>query len=323
MRVGYPTVFAAVLLASCGYVGPVQPPTLDMPQHVSDLRAAEFGEKIIAEFTIPPLTTEGLPLKSVESVEVAAGVAPNPWNIFAWAASAKKYDVPAAGPGPLTSQIPIANWIGKDIVLAARATGPKGKVSDWSNLVLLTVRAALSKPAGLKAENVRDGIEVHWSGAPGEQFHIYRASGAETPSLVASTDKPQYLDTNADFGGEYRYFVDGYVDEKQFSEMSESAPVMRADIFAPSAPAGLAVEMGSGAIGLSWERSTDPRFQGYNVYRSVDGGSFEKAAAVIAAPSYSDRAIQSGKKYRYEISAVGVNGLESAHSAPSAEITAQ
>lgn len=317
-------LFAATLvLASCGYMGPVQPPTLDIPQHVSDFRAAEFGEKIIAEFTIPPLTTEGLPLKSVESVEVGAGVAPSPWNALAWAASAKKYEVPATGPGPLTSEIPIANWIGKEIVLAARATGPKGKLSDWSNLAFLTVRAPLAKPAGLKAENVRDGIEVKWSGAPGEQFHIYRATGAESPALVTSTDKTEYLDTNGDLGGQYRYFIDGYVDEKQFSEMSESPPVVRQDIFAPSVPSGLTVEMGSGAIELSWERNTDPRFQGYNVYRSVNGGSFDRVAALIAAPSYSDRDIQGGKKYRYEITAVGVNGMESARTAASAEITAQ
>jgi hypothetical protein len=54
----------------------------------------------------------------------------------------------------------------------------------------------------------------------------------------------------------------------------------------------------------------------------VDGGEFEKVAALIVAPAYSDRAIQSGKRYRYQISAVGTNGLESARSAP-LEITAQ
>ncbi len=298
------------------------PPTLDIPQHVSDLRAAEFGDKIIAEFTIPPLTTEGLPLKSVDSAEIGVGVAPNPWNVSAWAASAKKYGVPATAHGPFTHEIPIADWIGKDVTLAVRATGPKGKTSDWSNLVTVPVKPALTRPADLKAENVREGIQLTWSGTPSEHFHIYRASGAETPALIDSTDQPSYLDPNADFGVEYRYYVDGFAGEQQFSEMAESEPVPRADIFPPSVPSGLTAEMGSGAIELSWERNTDPRFQGYNVYRSVNGGPFEKIASLIAAPAYSDRYVQSGKQYRYETSAVGTNGRESAHSEP-VEITAQ
>jgi len=291
------SVCAVVLvsLASCGYVGPVQPPTLDIPQHVSDLRAAEFGDQIIAEFSIPPLTTEGLPLKSLDSAEIAVGVAPNPWNVNVWA---------------------------KDVTLAVRATGPKGKTSDWSNLVTVPVRAALARPADLKAENVRDGIQLTWTGAPGEHFHIYRASGLETPALIDSTDQPRFLDAAVDFGAEYRYYVDGFAGEQQFSEMAQSEPLPRADIFPPSAPSGLTAEMGSGTIELSWERNTDPRFQGYNVYRSVNGGAFEKIASLIAAPAYSDRDVQSGKQYRYETSAVGTNGRESARSAP-VEITAQ
>src|SRR5277367_719290 len=85
------TLSIAVLLTGCGYVGPIQPPALDMPMRVNDLRAAEFGDKIIADFTIPALTTEGLALKSVRSVEVYAGVAANPFSEAAFGASAKRY----------------------------------------------------------------------------------------------------------------------------------------------------------------------------------------------------------------------------------------
>ena len=66
------------LLCGCGYIGPILPPALDIPQRATDLRAAEYGDRIVAYFTLPALTTEGLPLKSVESVEVVAGVPPNP-----------------------------------------------------------------------------------------------------------------------------------------------------------------------------------------------------------------------------------------------------
>jgi hypothetical protein len=312
----------AVVLAGCGYVGPILPPALDIPQHVSDLRAGEYGDKVVVEFTIPGMTTEGLPLKDVRSVELAAGVAKNPFSMNVWASEAKKFTVPATAPGALNYEFPIADWIGKDVTMAVRATGPKGKTSDWSNLVTLPVRAAIPKPADLKAEDTRDGIGLTWKAPGGEHFRIYRASGTEQPALLDSTDETKFVDTTAETGSQYRYYVEAHEGEKQHSDMAVSAPVTREDAFPPLVPAGLTAEMGSNTIELSWERNTEPRFRGYNVYRSVDGGPFAKIASMITAPSFSDRDVQAGKKYRYQVSAVGVNGMESARTEPY-EITAQ
>ncbi len=107
MNLGPPTLAAAVLLAGCGYIGPPQAPALDIPSRVTDLRAVEYGENIRVEFTLPPLTTEGLPLTSVRSVELRAAVSGGTPSIF---------DVPAVGPGPLGRLIPAREWIGKDVV---------------------------------------------------------------------------------------------------------------------------------------------------------------------------------------------------------------
>lgn len=306
----------------CGYLGPIKPPALDIPQRISDLRAAEFGDRIVVEFTVPALTTEGTPLTSVDAVTLYAGVPSNPFTTESWGAGAKKFDVPATGPGPLTFEIPIADFVGKDLTMAVRAKGPKGKMSDWSNLQTLPVRAALTKPFDLKTENLQGGIQVTWKGAPNEQYRVYRATGAETPSLLDSPKTAEFLDATTDFGTGYRYYVEGHEGELQHSDMAVSAPVLREDTFPPTVPAGLTPEIGSNSIELSWERNTDPRFQGYNVYRSVNDGPFEKVASLIAAPAYSDRDVQAGKKYRYQVSAVGTNGIESARSAP-VEITAQ
>ncbi len=309
------TLSTVVLLTGCGYIGPIQPPALDMPMRVTDLRAAEFGNKIIADFTIPPLTTEGLALKGVRSVEVYAGVAANPFSEAAFGASAKRYPVTASGPGPLTCEIPIADWIGKNLTLAVRATGPKGKTSDWSNYVTFSISPALAQPADLKAENLPTGIGVTWNGFAGAHYRLYRATGAESPAPLDSVNDPHYLDTAVDFGASYRYFVEAFEGTFQHSDTASTQSVVREDLFPPSVPAGLTAEPGTNSIELSWERNTDPRFQGYNVYRSVDGGAFEKIAPLIVAPAYSDRAVEAGKRYRYQISSVGTNGLESARSA--------
>ena len=53
---------------------------------------------------------------------------------------------------------------------------------------------------------------------------------------------------------------------------------------------------------------------GYRVYRAGPGGEFEKIADVGQAPAYSDRTAESGKMYRYAVSAVDQAGNEGVRS---------
>ena len=66
-------LFALLSLSACGYVGNPQAPTLDIPQQINDLRFVQYGDKIRAEFTNPPETTEGFPLKSLRSFDFRVG----------------------------------------------------------------------------------------------------------------------------------------------------------------------------------------------------------------------------------------------------------
>jgi len=314
-------VWSALLLAGCGYVGNPMPPAMDIPQRVTDLAAAEYGDKVHVQFTLPPLTTEGLALKSVRSVDLYIAPKIEPWNQDAWAAQAKHFTVEANGPGPLNRDVPATEWIGKSVVIAVRATGPKGKTSDWSNLVELPVSAPLAAPANLRAENEPSAILLTWQ-SPAKRYRIFRTSTDAQPELLGESDRPEYRDTEIEYGTKYTYYVQATEGELQQSEIAGPVQIVAEDKFAPSTPSGLAAELGTNSVELSWERNTEPRFQGYNVYRAVDGGGFEKIASIITAPSYTDRQVQSGKKYRYQVSAVGANGLESAKSAV-VEIAAQ
>ena len=301
-----------VLPAGCGYLGDPKPPALEIPSRVTDLRAAEYGSKILVEFTLPALTTEGLALTKVRSVElrVSAGTA------------SQNVNLKAAGPGPVHDEIGAGEWIGQDVLLTVRATGPKGKTSEWSNAVPLAVGVPIATPANLVAENVAEGVRLRWQGS-GPRYRIFRAFTGPNPDRLAESDQPEYVDKTTSYGATYRYFVQAIAaDGLRQSEISEAAAITPRDEFPPAVPAGLSAVAGVGAIELAWQRNTEDDFQGYNVYRSMEDAAFEKIAASIDAPAYSDRQVEAGKRYRYAVSSVDQAGNESARSEP-VEVTAQ
>jgi hypothetical protein len=303
-------------LAGCAYVGNPKPPALDIPLRVMDLRAAEYGDKIVIAFTISPLTTEGLTLAELKAVElrVAAG------------AASKTLPVLAKAPGPVTFPLPASEWVGKQTTLTVRATGPKGKTSDWSNPVTLAVGVPLSTPANLQAVSDPQGVRLTWLGSFGSgadgHYRIFRGAGEAMPERLADSDKPEFVDATVDLGSPYRYFVQALVGELRQSEISATVAVTPTDTFPPAVPKGLSAVAGVNSIELVWDRNTEDDFAGYQVYRAADGGAPERIAGPIDAPTFSDRTVEIGKKYSYTVTAVDRNGNESAHSM-AAEATAQ
>ena len=110
--------------------------------------------------------------------------------------------------------------------------------------------------------------------------------------------------------------------ELRQSEISDVISITPLDMFPPAVPAGLSAVAGTGAVELAWERNTESDFAGYHVYRSTDGGTFERIAGPIDAPTYSDRAVEAGRKYSYVVTAIDNASNESERSVP-AEVTAQ
>jgi len=313
--------FLLLLLAGCGFPGPVLPPLLDIPSQVPVVNAAEYGDKIIVEFTLPELTTEGNPLRNVRLLEVRIGPGVTPFSVDAWAQTAKSYPVPSPAPGPFTREIPVADWTGKEVLISVRAVGPKGKPSQWATVKNLRVEPPLPTPAAVKADNVEPGVKLTWQGGA-QKYRIYRSVGDATPERLAESDKTEYTDETTQYDKTYRYRVQAFLDDFHGSTVSDPAEVTTRDVFPPAVPGALTAILGVNTVELAWTRSTESDFRGYNVYRSTDGGPFVRIAELIAAPTFSDNKIEAGKKYRYEVSAVDTKGNESAHSTP-AEASAQ
>jgi fibronectin type 3 domain-containing protein len=300
-------------LAGCAYVGAPKPPSLDIPTRIADLRAAEYGDKIVAEFTIGMDTTEGLKLSEVQSVEARVAVG---------SASQIVPLLPAKLPGPVDYDFPARDWVGKNVVVTVRATGPKGKAGDWSNPVSLTVGVPLATPANFQAVSDPQGVRLTWLGPANGHYRIFRGAGDMMPQRFAESDKPEYVDTAVDFGSSYSYFVQALVGELQQSEVSPTVAVTPVDTFPPAVPVGLMAVAGVNSIELVWQRNTEDDFAGYHVFRSTDGAPPQPIAGPLDAPTFSDRTVEIGKKYSYTVTATDRSGNESARSAP-AEAIAQ
>ncbi len=283
----------SVLLSGCGYVGDPLPPALNIPEKVTDLRAVQRGGKIIIDFTLPLRTTEGLLIKHPGPIELQIG------------------DKPVTMPSEKGHvEVPATDWIGQDATVRVRIDNTRGRFSDWSNTVTLSVDSAVEPPANLVAKSDPQGVRITWAGA-GEKWRVVRLDDAKT----AEVDRAEYLDNAAAFGKEHRYQVVAMVNAAE-SEPSVIVAITPKDEFPPAAPAGLTALAGIDSVELSWDRNTEEDLKGYRMYRAVEAGAFEAIAALLEEPSFSDKAVMPGKKYRYALSAIDQTGNESAKSAP-------
>lgn len=315
------------MLAGCGSIGEPLYPALRIPSPVTDLRVLEHGDNLDIDFTIPPLTTEGLPLKEIGGVDLRVGPAPSNLNIDEWSKTATRVDVPTPDqPGPVQAMVPVGKFVGVDVVVAVRLTNPKGKDAGWSASKTFKVQAPVADPTNFHVAADPKGVALTWSASGPAQVRIFRRTEQQgkpeppqPPALLATATEPNYVDISAEFGKTYQYSIQAVRGDTE-SNVVGPETITPVDIFPPVVPTGLTASVGIGSIELAWNRNTDADFKEYRVLRSEEGGPFVEIARGLEAPVYSDHNVQSGKKYRYEVVAVGQNGRVSAPCAP-AEMT--
>jgi hypothetical protein len=309
---------AALFLAGCGYIGDPQPPLANIPPGVNDLAAMQRGGQIIVQFTVPALTTEGHPIPRPLKLDLRAGTADH-FEPNQWAAGARQIP-PGAMAKPIARyEIPAADWIGKEVIFGVRVVAGNGKQSGWSNYVVVPVVVPPQKPVGVAAAVTQQGVRLTWQGR-GADFRVFRKTGDGDYAPVANVQSPEWTDTATEFGKRYTYLVQAVVKldnrKEAESELSDEASIIPRDIFPPAAPQGVQGSSAPNSIELNWERNTEEDLGGYRVYRGEGDATLEKIADVSVVPSYSDRKVEHGKTYRYQIAAVDQSGNESPRSAP-------
>lgn len=310
---------ASLFAVSCGYVGPVLPPSPEIPNAITDLTAVERGDKVIVTFTAPPRTTDGVIITRFSEIDLHVATGEQSPD----AGKSYSVDVPPPTdrddpqPKPISYTIPAADFTNQKIAVYVRTSGKKaGHFSAWSKAAVLDVVPPLQQPV-VHAEPSASGIVLNWAASDDNaQYLIQRQSSSDKqPIDLATVNESHYVDVSALFDTEYRYTVTARHGAAE-SLPSETITFSAKDIYPPAIPGGLTVQAGPDAVDLAWQRNAEPDFQGYYVYRSTNNGPYEKQGDLITLPTYVDHAVEHGKTYSYRISAIDKKANESAQSNP-------
>lgn len=319
MRLAACAVSIVILLtASCGYVGPVLPPSPEIPAAITDLSAVERGDKIIITFTTPPRTTDGVAITKLSEIDLRVATAEETPE------AGKSYSVDLPSPSdredpqskPVTYSIPVSDFTSRRISVFVRTSVKKtGHFSSWSKAAVFDVLPPLQQPV-VHAEGSANGIVLNWAAGNDAQYLIQRQGPSDKqPINLATVKENHYVDVSALFDTEYRYTVTAKQGAAE-SLPSQGITYLAKDIYPPVTPTGLTVVAGPDAVDLAWQRNAEPDFQGYYIYRSIDNGPYQKQGGLVNQPTYVDHNVEHGKTYSYKISAIDKKANESGQSSP-------
>src|SRR6185437_35498 len=328
---GLPLLF---MVAGCGLVAAPQPPSLKLPEPVSDLTAQRAGNQVVLRWTMPKRATDKVLLVGKQTAVLCRSAGSAPCVVvgrvgFAPDVSASLTDtLPDAltsGPlQPLTYTVKLENRLGRD-------AGP-------SNAAMTVAGAAPPRIEDLRARAQADCIVLSWTPTGVEQMvRIQRArvekKGPAQSALppeqtleFTGVDEGRVLDRDATLDHTYTYTaqrITKLTESGQAVEVasapSEPMTINARDLFAPAVPSGLeaVADPEAHAIDLSWQPDTEADLAGYRVYRREAGSSaapVRVSGAVETVPSFHDATAAPGHRYEYSVSAVDRDGNESAQS---------
>ena len=345
-------ISGAALLLSCAAQGPPQPPHIEQPQAITDLRVKQVGHAMEIGFTPPQEATDGELLTKPLEIEV-----------FRTLVIAGQVQEPASGAVTPWMTVGAADLRrstrGQEVVLNSRFSDEE--FNRWKGATFTFTATGLthgfrnrpiiseaSKPATIVLLNVsgpithleviphEKNLEVRWSpvqfSATGSGvgtltgYNVYRSDTGAAGSfqLLVNTESTTLFDRDFEFKHTYFYKVRGvfkfqsYVAETEDSTISQITPL---DVYPPEAPKDLSGIYTGQAVELIWTANTEADLTGYNVYRREDGEPARRLnKELVHTPVFRDTRVEPDHKYTYHVTAVDLTNNESQ---PSEETTVE
>jgi len=282
---GYiPCLLSVFMLTACGVPGPPHPPSLELPQPVSDLDALRKGDQVSLAWTVPTETTDRLRVQQLGMTRICRSLDQNFANCAdpvgtvsppQLPATSKRSDRRAQTVPPKQSYIDrlplsiLRNDPGAEIRYAVSVLNGNGRSAGLSNPVVVPGMPAPPPPADFRAQVTADGISLSWTASDEsadvpQLRHFYRVyrreQGTNNQVRVAELlfrALPSYAVSDHSFEWEKTYSYWATVvtlipvkgqEETEFEGLdTPSREVFAHDVFPPSVPSGLqAVFAGGG-----------------------------------------------------------------------------
>ena len=346
-------LIALMACVGCGVAGVPQPPSLDLPQPATDLRAVRKGNAVFLFWTIPNMTTDNLPVRHLGETRICRNTGTATTDC---ASVVGRIPAPASGRpkepnarANYTDVLPVdvlSNSSTKRIGYAVSIANDRDKFGALSNTAIVPGLVSPAPPPNFHAQVTGEGIALAWStdttlGAAAGVHHIYRVyrreEGKEIDNLVgeATVNSQSLVDHTFEWEKTYLYRITTVTQIGEGRRMTEfesdDSPVVKVvahDVFAPAVPSGLqAVFSGNGQqpfIDLIWAPDIDADLAGYNIFRAEGGQQPTKInSELVKSPAFRDSSVASGRTYIYSVSAVDLRGNESARSEEAKESVPQ
>jgi hypothetical protein len=278
-------ISGTVALVCCGVPGVPKPPSLELPQPVTDLRAVRKGNSVYLDWTLPSETTDRLavrhlgPTRICRSLDTAMSECANPVGEVPAPPlpSARSQSTKSANPSTkmqanYTDNLPLALLVenpSAQIFYAISVLNENGRSAGISNVVYMSAMAALPPPSGFGAQVTAEGVVLSWTSIPhapenAELRYVYRVyrrpegGNADTIAGEVALDASSVTQVvDHSFEWEKTYFYRATVvtliheegkSETQFEgDDTPAVKVFAHDLFPPAVPSGLqAVFSGTG-----------------------------------------------------------------------------
>ena len=297
---------ASLAIAGCGLPGAPLPPSLHLPERVTDLSAARSGNQVSLAWTMPKRTTDKVLLKGAVHVRICRRQ-----SASAPCTTAATLDLAPGVAGSYAGTLPPDLAAGSPRVLTwfVELLNSKGRSAGLSNPAPVLAGQAPPPLTGLTAQMAKDGVILRWNPAvsagqpsptpvrilrrllsppaakPRQGLLNPPAEPLEQTLLVPAGVPPgRALDKDIRFGQTYEYRAQRVVQialagqaAQQNLELagalSPPLTIHAVNVFPPATPTGLAAIANPAANGepasidLSWQPDTSPNLAGYIVYR--------------------------------------------------------
>lgn len=332
-----------LLFTACGKVGDPLPPIPKAPLIVNELAATQQGTSILLSFPVAKETrTDKLKrvdiYRLIEPATAPPGLTAEDYLTQAvLIASLPEAQLPTQT-SVITYVDPIDFKVANDQTryrYAVRLVNLEDRPADLSNYASLTPLSTVAEPPlGLNAKVTQTQVEITWQppaanlngAAPANVsgYNLYRRVDKQLAKVNATPlTETRYVEKQFQFGTPYEYLVRALslpragAPVSEMIESNESLPfvVTPKDTFPPTAPAAITIASRGGLISLFWPANPEPDVTGYHIYRSEDEKTWTKITPrAITTITFSDRQVQIGKRYFYQLAAVDTAGNESPRS---------